>query len=190
MKSRCLFVAGLLAFLPLGCMTMPANTLEDVDGDGFPDLEVPEGVDDSTKLGIEVVNDITRAQIINFFLSQAQGAQGLGGVANLVKISLTFDFTFTYPDGQEVTRREVRELGRFDFRFSGACPDTITAEVTINATAPIIGVIPTPEIPPIVLSADGSTGDGAFECDRVFSLTAMFDDATGQPIVDFEITDF
>ena len=111
MKTRLLVVLGLLlSVTQFGCpmASMPpggSDALPDADGDGFGDLETPEGVDTTDEIAVELVNTLTKEQLTDLFdLSSIP----LADVAlNAINVNISFDATLLQatgdPFGQAVT---------------------------------------------------------------------------------------
>jgi hypothetical protein len=199
MKTKRLYVLSMLVCATqFGCPMMAPNDgslgtgLMDTDDDGFGNLEVPEGVDDSRNIAIELINELTRAQLESLFAEV--DLQGFEFALDAVAVDVTLDTTLTYENGAQITQQEVRELGPFEIRFEAACPETVEAVVSVDASfvVPFIGTrIPvfSEELPPFVLT-QGVEGSMGFECDKLISLTSSFDERSGGPTAEITIEDF
>lgn len=177
MKARLLLIAILLSLTQFGCPQTPAG-LPDLDNDGFGDLPVPEGVDDSRILQIDIVSELTKQQLA----SSASLPPEFVGLINTVQINIRFDVTLSYENGEEVQHTESETLEPFEIRLEAACPQDILVKVAVSITAPFVGNID--------VFAENFTfvqgGANSFECDTVLRASARFDEETGQPV--FEVS--
>ncbi len=182
----------LAAMMPIGCMMQPADTgttdtLEDADGNGFPEIEAPAGVDTSTTIAIDVVNELTQDSLVSLLAGADTGLEGLVG---LVQIDLEFEMILRYENGEEAVVNEKRELGPFTIRFEAPCPIEIETVVSVTASAPFVGTILDETLPAVILTQEASPGSlGVFECDKIVTLTSLLSDA-GQPDIEFSVDDF
>ena len=187
-------LAGLIA-MNTGCPFQPPSTetldnidsLPDEDGDGFVELDCPEGSDASETIAVAIVNEITRADA-EALAGQLSGFDIPPGLTAGIGITVNFSITRVYEGGVEFTDRGSRGLESFEIRIEACCPDTVIAAVDVVATVPILGNVPVLPTQTFTLSrgAGGATG---FECGKVISVTASLDAGTGQPDVNISIED-
>lgn len=181
MKTKLLLTLLLLITgVNSGCMLIPPSTggssdLPDADMDGFRDLPSPDGITSGEDIQVEIVNELTQADLI--------GLIDLGGLESLlafVQVNVAFDLTLNYPNGETVPFSDSRSLEPFELRFEAVCPDSVDA--TAGATASALGAeLFSQDFPPITITSDD------FECGSLISLRAFLNDR-GQPDVDWTVT--
>lgn len=155
-------------------------SLPDVDGDGLPELEVPDTVDSSQMLGIVFTNEITTDQAAG--LAPAGTPTDLIG---LINIRVEFEVTLQYVGGESVSFDGSRPLGPFTIPFEAACPDNVIVSVSVIAAIPFLGDQTVFEEE---FNASTIGGAGALElaCDSIFRIVARIDDQ-GNPSVDLTV---
>jgi hypothetical protein len=182
MKVRLLLIAILLSLTQFGCPQIPGG-LPDLDNDGFDDLPVPEGVDDSRGIQIDIVNELTKQQFTDSLASSADFPPQFVGLINTIQINIRFDITLSYENGEEVEHTESETLRPFGIQLEAACPQDILVKVTVSITAPLVGNVPVVE-ESFTFVQGGEGGENSFECDTVLRASATFDGETGQPVFD------
>lgn len=179
----------LLSFSNLACMTRPAGgtldnveALPDADGDGFPELPTPDGVDDAEQVAVEIINEITRAQA-EAYVAEVAGMT----IPGFVTISIPIAVTLSYIGGEEITHTGTESLQPFEIRAEAACPEMVTASVRVIANIPIVGMqtVFMQEFP-LSLSEPGA---GGFQCETVISVRAFLDPDTGAPNAEVQINE-
>jgi hypothetical protein len=181
MKARLLLIAILLSLTQFGCPQTPGG-LSDLDNDGFGDLPVPEGVDASRSIQIDVVSTLTKQQLTDYLSSSAGLPPQFAGLISVVQINIRFDITLTYENGEKVEHTESEALEPFGIQLEAACPQDILVKVTVSITAPLVGNFE-------VFAENFAFvqgGANSFECDTVLRASATFDVETGQPV--FNVT--
>lgn len=160
------------------------SELPDADGDGFADLDGPEGTE---TVAVSIVNEITRAD------AEALAEQFVGevpaGLAAVVAVEVNFTITRIYEGDQTFMDMGSRALQPFDdLAIEAVCPETVVVAVDVVASVPILGnfeVLPTQEFTLV----EGDGGRGTFVCGKVIMVTAAIDESTGQPDIDLVIED-
>lgn len=146
--------------------------MPDADGDSFSEIAPPEGVafDFDTSLAMSITNTITR--------SQAQAAADVklpalisSNVALTAKVSLDL----TYPGGMTQELPGTFPVNPFELSFEIACPDSIEAQLTVVAVAPIVGEEAVTTFGPLLY--EQGVGENMFECGSVVHITTYADES-------------
>lgn len=181
-KLSLLSVLAVLVVLPnIGCPPpAPAaptlDNLPDADGDGFLDLSSPEGVETDEEIAIVVRNEISTQDIIAL-----AGDNVPTNLIGLLSISVRQDITRVYDGVGSVTDTDTRALGAFTLSLEAACPDEVTAVVSVIVTAPLVGQVFSQSFPEITVT--NGPDPGQFECGEVITVVASLD-ASGNPVVE------
>lgn len=186
MKARLLLIAILLSLTQFGCPQTPGG-LPDLDNDGFGDLPVPEGIDASRVIQIDIESELTKQQLIDSLGSSSGLPPQFAGLISTIQINIRFDITLSYENGEEVEHTESETLRPFRIRLEAACPQNILVTVTVSITAPLVGNL---EIFPPENFTFVQGGENSFECDTVLRASATFDGETGQPVFDVSFEPF
>ena len=191
-----LVVAAGLTVLNAGCpfsLPPPDETLNnldalpDPDGDGFKDLESPEGLDEVEMIAVGIVNEISRADA-EAVVEELYGSDIPDILVAMVDVRVNFSVTRIYEGIGEFTDTGWRGLETFEIMVEAECPDTVTAEVEVVASAPFVP--PIVVLPPqeFVLTAGDGTGL-TFACGKVIMVTAFLGEGSTLPEVDIVIED-
>ncbi|MCP4591749.1 MAG: hypothetical protein GY842_13500 [bacterium] len=167
---------------PPGGVLNQLDNLADEDGDAFSEIVPPEGVeyDDEEALGLKITNTITRSQAM-----AAAGAQLPDFVSSSVSLWAKVAIDLTYPDGETQTLPGTFPVGPFELAFEFACPESIEVQVTVVASAPIVGDQAVTSFGPYVFTKD--EGTYPFECGATVTISTYVNDETGEPGVDLLI---
>lgn len=180
-RSTCAFlmVVGLCCLVGCGSsggggggVLNQLDSQPDTDGDGFAEIEPPEGVDfDSEEsIALNIVNTITSSQA-----AAASGTQLPAGVSLSARVAVNV----TYPGGITQRLPGTFPVGPFELAFEIACPESIEVLVTVVATAPIIGDQPVTTFGPYDFTQDGDEGY-VYECGSTVTISTFVDDDTGE----------
>ncbi|MCH7526616.1 MAG: hypothetical protein IID39_04190 [Planctomycetes bacterium] len=181
-------LAAAFALAPISCGLQPPDAggtldeknldaLPDVDGDGLPEFEAPEGVDTSQMLGIEFINEITPDEATGLVSGDIPV-----GVLNLIDIEVDFEITLNYAGGISDAHEGSRPLEEFRLAFEVACPEEVLISITVVANIPLLG-------PQTLFQQEfiaSAEGDGAFECDSTFRIRAFINEQ-GFPAVETSV---
>ena len=149
--------------------------LSDVDGDGFAEVEPPDGVtfDIDNTLAMRIANSITR--------SQAESASGVSlpsAVSGSIALSVNAAVEITYPGGQVQTLRGSFPLGPQELAFEVACPQSVEVLVTAVADTPVTAPQSVETFGPY--TRDQGAGQDSFECGGALTVETVADDETGE----------
>jgi len=162
-------VALVLAVTSAGCQPPPTGCTDlsslttDANGNGFPDVEPPEGVpfDESSTLRVVLNNTLTKTDLAP--LAIAAGVNET--LVNLADFLVTVRFHVGYDNGTEQTICQTEVLGPFDIAFEAACPASADIEVEIAALLPITN---TPiDLVPIGIALDSLN----YECGQTVQVS-------------------
>lgn len=155
------------------------SSLPDENGNGYPDIPTPKGIDETGRIAIELVNEVTFAeaqQLANITIPAA--------VSNLVNASIRISIDMDY--GNDVTNRlrGTRALGPFDIVAEAACPESVSVMVAVVVEIPLVGEQTLAVVGPYEFE-QGQLGVG-YECDSVISAR-VYTDESGLPAADWSI---
>lgn len=188
--SSKLIIASVLALSILACLAVVGLTgcggggggaggilnqldrLPDTDGDGFPEIEPPPGVefDAAGAVALKMINTITR--------SQAEAAAGVSlpsAVASQVSVTVQTAVTLVYADGTEQVLRGTFPLGPREIAFEAACPDYVEVLVTAMADTPVTAPQAVQTFGPFIQTL-GEDSD-SYACGGIISLETSTDAA-------------
>lgn len=181
-KLSLLAVMAVMVVLPnLGCPpagggVVGLDGLPDADGDGFLDLSSPEGLETDEEIAIVVRNEISTEDIIAL-----AGDDVPTNLIGLLTITVRQDITRVYDGFESVTDTDTRPLGEFELSLEAACPDEVTAVVSVAAAAPFVGQVFSQAFPEITVT-NGPDPD-QFQCGDVITVVASLNQS-GNPVVD------
>ena len=155
------------------------DSLDDADGDGFPEIVPPEGVVfvPEESVAVSVINTVTR--------SQAAAAAGTE-IPSSVGLTAAVAVDLTYPGGQTQRLSGSFAVGPFELALEVACPERIEVRVSVTAIVPVIGTQPVTSFGPYVFTQDGSEGY-PYGCGSTVRVETYADDETGAMGVNIDV---
>jgi len=153
------------------------GTLPDENGNGYPDIPTPDGVEGGGRIAVELINELT------FAAAQKLANVSIpGSVSDVVDIRLHIALDMAYEGG--VTNRVAgsRPLDPFNIIAETACPESISVRVTVVAAIPLIGEQTLAILGPYDFQR-GALGTG-YPCDSVIALRVYMDE-NGEPALDW-----
>lgn len=137
----CIGVACCLAFAS-GCQNSAAPgdidaLSKDANGNGYLDVDPPEGIEFLTidNLNIRLVNSVDADDVA--MLASQYGIDP--SLLALATITVDFTVTMDYGDGITDVLHQTEPVEPFDMRFEVACPLSARVDVSVKASAPIVG---------------------------------------------------
>jgi hypothetical protein len=153
------------------------GSLPDENGNGFPDIPTPDGVEGASRIAVELVNELTFAEA-----QKLANVNIPGSVTEVVDIRLRIAINMEYEDGISNRVTGSRPLDPFEIVAEAACPESISVNVTVVASVPLVGEQTLAILGPYDFQK-GDVGTG-YPCDSVISLR-VYTDENGQPALDW-----
>ena len=187
---RSLLVVMLLAALA-GCGTSGGgggavgvlnrlSSFPDDNGNGYPEIPPPDGVDETELVAFEITNQITMSQA-----EQLANVNIPDFVSNIVTIRARLTVNLTYPG--DITDRLTgsRGIAPFELRGEVACPSTMEVRVSVVADIPLMGEQTVQSFGPYTFNRD--TGENAYQCNSILSIETFVDE-NGQANATVDVT--
>ena len=185
---RSLFVVMWLAALA-GCGTSGGgvsgilnqlDSFPDDNGNEYPEIPPPDGVEETDTVALEIINQIT--------MSQAERLAHVNipdFVTNIVSIRERLTVNLTYPG--DITDRLTgsRGIAPFELRAEVACPTMVEVRVSVVADIPLVGERTVQSFGPYTFNRD--TGENAFQCNSILFIE-VFVDENGQASANVDVT--
>ena len=149
------------------------STLPDANGNGFPDIPAPEGVEETETVPLQLVNQITMSQAER--LAQVNLPDL---VQNNISVRARILVNLTYPGDITDRLTGTRAVAPFEIKAEVICPLTIEVRVTVVADIPVIGQQTVQSFGPFQFERDALTN--GYECGSIISIE-VFVNEDGDP---------
>lgn len=139
------------------------GTLPDANGNGFPDIPAPPGVEETQTVPLQLINEIT--------MSQAERLAKVNlpdFVKNIVSIRARLLVNLTYPGDITDRLTGTRAVAPFEVKAEVVCPMTMEVRVTVVADIPVIGQRTVQSFGPFQFQRDALVN--GFECGSMIAI--------------------
>ena len=156
------------------------DSFPDDNGNGYPEIPPPDGVDETELVAFEITNQITMSQA-----EQLANVNIPDFVSNIVTIRARLTVNLTYPG--DITDRLTgsRGIAPFELRGEVACPSTMEVRVSVVADIPLMGEQIVQSFGPYTFNRD--TGENAYQCNSILSIETFVDE-NGQANATVDVT--
>jgi hypothetical protein len=183
-----LLIPGLLA----GCGFGPGGEdggildhltgLPDENGNGYPEIPAPDGVDETATVAIRIQNHITKSEAED--LAQVNVPQI---IQDAVRVRARIRVDLTYPGGITDRLTGARPIAPFEVKAEAVCPQAVEAWVTVVAEAPVVGSQTVAGLGPYRVERRADAF--GYSCETLINIESFVDES-GDPTATIDVQPF
>jgi hypothetical protein len=186
--AMALLMPGLLAGCGLGSggedggILNNLTGLPDANGNGYPEIPPPDGVDETATVAIRIQNHITKSEAEN--LAQVNAPQI---IEDMVRVRARIRVDLTYPDGITDRLTGTRPIAPFEVKAEAVCPQAVEVSVSVVAEAPVVGSQTVAGLGPY--RVERQTDALGYSCETLINIESFVDES-GEAIATIDVEPF